>query len=106
MIAGVSEGHTYKLKICSGHFPMTVAVDNKDFVIKNLLGEKVPRKISIKQGVDIKVEGDEIVVTGINKNHVAQQAAAIEEMSKRSGFDKRIFQDGVYIISKDGKEIK
>ena len=28
MIKGVQEGFIYKLKICSGHFPMNVSIDN------------------------------------------------------------------------------
>ena len=106
LMRGVSEGHVYKLKICSGHFPMSVGVENKMFVVKNLLGEKVPRKIRVTEGVEIKVDGDEVIVSGSEKKKVAQQAASIEELAKRTGFDKRVFQDGIYIIYKDGKEIK
>ena len=57
MFKGVQEGFTYKLKICSGHFPMSVGLKNNVFEIKNFIGEKVPRTIKIKQGADVKIEG-------------------------------------------------
>ncbi len=103
MLEGVKNGYVYKLKICSGHFPMTVAVKNDKFEIKNFIGEKVPRKLTIKPGAEVKIEGDIITVTGINKEIVGQVAADIETLTKRQGFDKRIFQDGVYITEKAGK---
>lgn len=105
MARGVAEGHTYRLKICSGHFPMNVSVKGVAFEIKNFIGEAVPRTMPITQGVDVKVEGDIITVSGIEKENVAQVAARIENLTRRPGFDSRIFQDGVYIIEKDGKLI-
>ncbi len=106
MIKGVSEGFTYKLKICSGHFPMNVAVENKNVVIKNFLGEKIPRKAKIISGAKILIQGDTIMVEGIDKEIVAQSASNIEMSCKITNRDRRVFQDGCYIISKDGKKIK
>ena len=40
MIKGVTEGHIYRLKICSGHFPMNVSMNNNELAVKNFLGEK------------------------------------------------------------------
>lgn len=106
MVKGVTEGHTYKLKICSGHFPMNVSISNNEFVVKNFIGEKVPRKIPVKENVTVKIDGTLITVTGIEKELVSQMAASIEQLTRRPGFDSRIFQDGIYLIEKDGKEIK
>ncbi len=105
MLKGVTEGFNYKLKICSGHFPMTVTLKNDVFEIKNFIGEKVPRKLTVKQGVTVKVSGDIIDVEGVDKELAGQTAASIEKMTRRPGFDKRIFQDGIYIIEKDGKKL-
>ena len=33
MIKGITEGHVYKMKICSGHFPMKVTLKGKNFVV-------------------------------------------------------------------------
>ena len=35
MIKGVTEGFEYKLKICSGHFPMTVNHQSNEIIKKN-----------------------------------------------------------------------
>jgi large subunit ribosomal protein L6 len=106
LLTGVKDGFGYKLKVCSGHFPMTVAMDNNQVVINNFMGEKVPRKANILQDVEVKIENDMIIVSGFDKENVGQSAANIELATKRSGFDKRIFQDGCYIVEKSGKGVK
>ncbi len=105
LIRGVKEGHIYRLKICSGHFPMTVSVKGDVLEVKNFIGEHVPRITQIGEGVNVKVDGQIIIVEGINKDIVSQTAAKIEQSTRRVGFDGRIFQDGIYIIEKDGKKI-
>lgn len=106
MIKGVSEGHVYKLKICSGHFPMSVSVSEGEFIVKNFMGETVPRKLKLKPGADVRVEGNDVIIEGIDKELAGQTASSIEKLTKRPGFDKRVFQDGIHIYVKDGKEIK
>ncbi len=105
MCKGVSVGHEYKLKICSGHFPMNVAIIGDKLVVKNFLGEAMPRTITLKKGADVKIQGDFITITSISKETASQIAADIEQMTRITNRDKRIFQDGIYIISKDGKEV-
>ena len=106
LVKGVTEGHEYKLKICSGHFPMNVSLKNNKLEVKNFIGESVPRTLTFKEGVDVKLNGEIIQVTGINKELVSQAAASIEQLTRRNGFDRRIFQDGIYIIEKDGKVLE
>ncbi|MBI2548919.1 50S ribosomal protein L6 [Candidatus Woesearchaeota archaeon] len=106
MCKGVLHGHVYKLRICSGHFPMNVSVQKGQFMVKNLFGEKIPRTLKISEGVTVKVEGTEVIVEGVNKEVASQTAASIEQLTRRTGFDRRIFQDGIYIYHKDGKEIQ
>ena len=106
MVRGVETPYNYTLKICSGHFPMTVAVQKDSLVIKNFFGEHVPRTLPIKKGAAVKVEGDFVEVESVDKDLASQVAADIEKLTRRTAFDRRIFQDGVYIIKKDGKEIK
>ena len=106
IIQGVSEGHVYKLKICSTHFPMSVSIKDNEFEVQNYLGEKVPRKFKLKEGVDVKIEGEEITVESIDKEAASQTAASIEQLCKITNKDRRIFQDGIYITLKSKKTIK
>ena len=105
MINGVQNGYEYKLKVCSGHFPMSVGVEGHKILIKNFMGEKVPRKAGIIDGVSVQVSGDIITVTGLDKEVVSQTAARIEQATKITNRDRRVFQDGCYLISKAGKKI-
>lgn len=102
---GVTQGHLYHLKICSGHFPINVVMKGQTLEVKNLFGESVPRSLALPEGVSAKVEGDKITVQGIDKEKTAQAAASIEQLTRRPGFDKRVFQDGIYLLDKDGKEL-
>ena len=104
-IKGCQEGFIYKLKICSGHFPMNVSVSNDKLVIKNFLGEKVPREVKLRKGVKVKIDGVFVLVEGPDKEKTGQMAADIEQRTRRPGFDRRIFQDGIYAVEKAGKEI-
>ena len=105
MVKGLEEGHVYKLKICSGHFPMNVDVSKNEFIVKNFLGEKVPRKLKIKDNVEVKMEGDIVEVKGNEKELVGQTAADIESLCRITNRDRRVFQDGIWITEKDGKKI-
>ena len=106
MIRGSLQNHAYILKICSGHFPMNVSVSGSKFIVKNFLGEKVPRVLQLKEGANVKVEGELVHVVSVSKEIAGQVSADIEQLTRRPGYDTRIFQDGVYIINKDGKELK
>lgn len=103
MMNGVVEPFVYKLKICSGHFPMNVTFKNNVFSVKNFLGEKVPRLVKLDDDVDVKINGEEIVIKSINKEKAGTNAAKIENLMRAPNLDRRIFQDGIYIVSKAGK---
>jgi len=49
MIKGVQESHIYKMKVFSGHFPMTATVTGNKFEVKNFIGEKTPRVITFPE---------------------------------------------------------
>lgn len=105
MLRGVAEKHVYLLRICSGHFPMNVSVSGDQLLVKNFLGESVPRKLTIKPGAEVKVEGNEVIVSSSSKETAGQVAADIELLTRIKNRDLRIFQDGIWIISKGGKEV-
>ena len=98
---GVTKGHIYKLKICSGHFPMSVSAKGDLFEVKNFVGENTSRRLRLKQGPKVTVNGDIIVVEGQDMDLVSQTAADIERLTRRPGFDKRIFMDGIWITEKN-----
>lgn len=106
MLKGAQEGHTYKVKVCSGHFPMNVSIANGKLTVKNFLGEAVPRVLKLKQGAEIKLDGDIIEIFATSKELAGQQAADIEQLTRITNRDRRIFQDGLYIIEKDGEAIE
>lgn len=100
LIKGVNEGFECKMSIVYSHFPMQVKVDGKSFIIGNFLGEKKPRVAKILGETKVKVSGNEVTITGINKEDVGQTAANIEQKTKIRRFDPRVFQDGIYIVQK------
>lgn len=102
MIIGVTHGFEYKMKIVYSHFPVKTSVKGNEFVIENFLGEKHPRKADILGDTKIKVKGDEVIVTGHDKEHVGQTAANIEQVTKIKRYDPRVFQDGIYLTQKGG----
>lgn len=105
MVQGVTQGFTYKLKICSGHFPMNVSIVGKQIIIKNFLGEKFPRIADFPDNVTVKVAGQEIIVESPDKEIAGCSAAIIEILTHVKGRDRRIFQDGIFITQKDQKVI-
>ena len=105
MIRGVTDKITYKLKVCYSHFPVGIKTHENNLIIDNFLGEKHPRKALILGAVEVDINGPDITLTGIDKDNVAQTAANIEQTTKIKNLDPRVFQDGIYIVEKDGKSI-
>ncbi len=105
MFHGVSDGITYKLKIVYTHFPMSPKAQGSELVIDNFMGEKFPRRAAILNGVKVEVKGRDVLVTGISKEDVAQTAANIEQTTRIKDRDHRVFQDGIYLVEKDGVPI-
>ena len=68
--------------------------------IVNFIGEKYPRYARILPGTTVKVGSDEVTVTGIDKEIVGSTAANIERATRIRDRVPRVFQDGIYIISR------
>lgn len=85
MIKGVTKGFRYKMKIVYAHFPMSVKVEGNRVVIENFLGERGKRYAAILPGVKVKVEKEEVIVEGVDKEAVAQTVANIHLATHLTG---------------------
>jgi len=101
MIIGVTKGYTYKLKIVFSHFPISVKYQDKSVLIENFTGERRPRKIAVSGDVKVKIETDDIIISGIDLEHVSQTAANIEQSTKVRRKDPRVFLDGLYVYERN-----
>jgi large subunit ribosomal protein L6 len=100
MIKGVSEGFEYKMKTVYSHFPVKTIIEKDEVVIQNFLGERSARRAKIIEGVTIEINGDDLIVRGIDKEKVGQTVANIERATAVKYRDIRVFQDGIYRTSK------
>ncbi|MEE8168024.1 MAG: 50S ribosomal protein L6 [Candidatus Hydrothermarchaeales archaeon] len=105
MITGVTEDFMYKMKVVYSHFPMTVKVDGKELSVANYLGEKIPRKTRIVGNCSVAVKGNEIEVYGNDIEDVGQTAANIEQLTRVKKKDSRVFQDGIYLVERNGAKV-
>ena len=104
MKRGVTQGFEYKMKTVFSHFPIKTMVEGNEFIIQNFLGERSPRRAKILEGVNVDVKAENITIIGIDKEKVGQTVANIERATKVKERDIRVFQDGVYRISKGGRQ--
>ena len=100
MIHGVTEGWEYTMEVYYAHFPMQVSVEGDEVVIENFLGERAQRRTPIRGDTDVQIDGETVRLTGSDKEAVGQTAADIEQLTKVTDKDTRVFQDGVYIVEK------
>jgi large subunit ribosomal protein L6 len=100
MIAGVTKGYEYRMKVVYSHFPIQLKAASDELVINNFLGERKSRSARILPGTKVEVGKDEVVITGIDKERVGQTMANIEQATRVRGFDIRVFQDGIYLVGK------
>ncbi len=98
MITGVTKGFTYKLKVVFSHFPISVKLKEKTVLIENFTGERSPRRAKIIGDVEVKIQGEDVIVQGINLEDVSQTAANVEQATKVRRKDPRIFLDGLYVF--------
>jgi len=104
MVAGVASGYLYKMKVFYTHFPITVSVKDKEIVINNFLGEKHPRRSRIVGDTKVDVKGQDITITGINKEEVGQTSANLVIKTRIGRRDPRVFKDGIFLVEKGVNE--
>jgi large subunit ribosomal protein L6 len=100
MITGVTKGYEYTMKVVYSHFPIQLKTEGQQVIIGNFLGEKRARKANIQGNTKVAIKGDQVIISGINKEDVGQTAANIRQATKIKRFDPRVFQDGVYLVER------
>jgi large subunit ribosomal protein L6 len=100
MIQGTTHGFEAKLKSVAAHFPMKLQVKDRELVIENFLGEKYPRSAHLVEGVNAEVQGEFVVLSGVDIEKVGRAAATIERTTHIRDYDPRVFQDGIYIVER------
>ena len=100
MIHGVTDGWEYTMEVYYAHFPMQVTVEGGEVVIENFLGERAQRRTPVRGDTDVQIDGETVTLSGSDKEAVGQTAADIEQLTKVTDKDTRVFQDGVYIVEK------
>lgn len=100
MAKGLNQEFEYKMTIVYSHFPMSVNIKGNIVEINNFAGEKKMRQAKILPGVKVAIKGKDVTVTGHAKEAVGQTAANLETATKVRGRDRRVFQDGIFIVSK------
>ena len=105
LLKGLDEEFVYKMEICNVHFPMTVKVNGNKVIVSNFLGEKINREANILEGVEVQIKGNQITVSSRDKELAGQTSSNIEKATRVPKKDRRVFQDGIFLVSKAGKEI-
>lgn len=100
MVRGVGEGFTYTMRVVYAHFPVKVSVQGDAVVIENFLGERHPRHAQIRGTTRVAVKGDTLTIQGPDVEAVGQTAANVEQATRIRRKDPRVFQDGIYLVSK------
>lgn len=103
MFQGVTEGYEKKLEIAGVGFKAEV----KDQTIVLNVGLSNPVSLPILPGIEVKVEKNEISVSGIDKEVVGEMAARIRRTKKAEPYKgKGIKYKGEHIRRKAGKAAK
>ncbi|KAI1763447.1 60S ribosomal protein L9 [Hypoxylon sp. FL1150] len=109
LIVGVTKGFKYKMRYVYAHFPINVNVEknnesgNFEVEIRNFIGEKLVRRVSMRSGVDVQISSsqkDELLLLGNSLEDVSQSAADIQQICRVRNKDIRKFLDGMYVSEK------
>ncbi|KAF8195776.1 ribosomal protein L6, alpha-beta domain-containing protein [Mycena galopus ATCC 62051] len=105
MITGVTKGFQYKMRAVYAHFPINCIIqeDGHQVEIRNFLGEKTVRHVSMLNGVTVaesSAQKDELILEGNDIDMVSQSAASIQGACLVRNKDIRKFLDGIYVSGK------
>lgn len=103
LFTGVTQGFMYKMRFVYSHFPINVTLNGEVVEIRNVLGKKRVKKITLPEGVtyvrtaDVK---DQIELSGNDITLVSLAAAKIQQATNIRHKDLRKFLDGIYVSEK------
>ena len=100
LIDGVTRGFCYKMKIVYSHFPIKVEIKENKVYIYNFLGERTARIAEIVGNVKVEIKENYLYVKGINIEEVGQTCNNIEQAVRISSWDRRVFQDGIFLVER------
>jgi len=100
MFKGSEAGFIAKLKSLHAHFPMELKVEGEVLVIKNFLGEKIPRKARLIN-TKAQIKGQDLVLESLVKEDLGQTISNIKNALRKGSRDLRVFQDGLYVIERN-----
>ncbi|XP_074599018.1 ribosomal protein L9 [Brevipalpus obovatus] len=105
MIKGVTRGFRYKMRSVYAHFPINVTMQNDNSLveIRNFLGEKFIRRVTLQPGVkcyNSTAQKDELILEGNDIELVSRCAAQIQQSTTVKHKDIRQFLDGIYVSEK------
>lgn len=100
MMKGVRSKYRVEMVAVHSHFPITMKVLQDKLLIENFIGERYPRAVVIPRGVEAKVSGDKLEISGIDIEKVTQLAGSVENATRISRKDQRVFLDGIYVVKK------
>lgn len=103
MFLGLETGFTYILEAVNVHFPMTLKLEKNSLYITNFLGEKKPRIAAIHPNVKAEIKGQRVILTSHDKEAVGETVSCIERTTKVRKKDRRVFQDGIYLVERPGR---
>jgi large subunit ribosomal protein L6 len=107
MNKGVTQGFKYSMKIVFSHFPLKIEPQKDGLVkIENLYGGRKPRFAKIiGSDTKIQVDGEDVYVSGIDREAVGQTCANIQELTRQRGKRRqspKTFMDGIFVYDKTG----
>ena len=87
--------------------PKILSLDKtkNELVVKNFLGEKTDRRIRLVKETEVKIIKDIIEIESYDKEAAGQTAANLEKATVVRKRDRRVFQDGIFLVERAGVAI-
>ncbi|MGC8662544.1 MAG: 50S ribosomal protein L6 [Candidatus Micrarchaeia archaeon] len=96
---GVQNKIERKMTVAYVHFPIALELSGNTLIIKNIFGERAPRKAKLVGNTKLEIKGQNITVSGVDPYEVGQTITNITKACKIVNKDTRIFQDGIYEVA-------